>query len=139
MFLKDDDLEEEDFDESVVVPMSLVPDKPQVVNAGRGRGRGMDPPQSAGDEPRSSQYQERLQRARSQKQSTALKRNSINSGMVVSNVSNDLPQRPGTAGSSLPVMDLVQHEIEEMDLEDEQEDYAIQRARSSTPATCALS
>merc|ERR1719281_1919004 len=106
----------------------MVQQQPQVMSAGRGRGRGMAADASPSDESRGSQYHERLARARNQK-SAALKRNSKNSGMVVSNLSNDLPSRPGTASQSMPVMDLVQHEIEEMDLEDEQEDYAIQRAR----------
>uniref|UniRef100_A0A7S0LEN7 Tubby C-terminal domain-containing protein n=1 Tax=Coccolithus braarudii TaxID=221442 RepID=A0A7S0LEN7_9EUKA len=126
MFINDDDLEEEDLEDMndadiAIVPMSILPspsEGSQVLQSSS------TPRGAFGDStPRSSQYNERMARARQQKLADKNRRMS-NTGMFMS---NDMPSRPGTA-SAAPI-DVINQEVEEMELEDD-EDRAIAAARA---------
>lgn len=110
----EDDLDEEDLD-GMVVPIALNQESGQVISSGGGRQQHITQSEQGGTVVRSSQYHERMARAR-----TALthgKRNSASAGMVVSNVNGGT----GSAWDGHPAaqIDILSEEVEAMELEEE--------------------
>jgi len=110
MFLQNNDLDEEDLEDEAnfapVVDLGMLPKNQQALMGSNPQGD--ETPRTT----QSSQYNERLARARATKMAT---KRPMNNGMIMANM--DSLSRPGTASNAASI-DVLSAEVEEMELEE---------------------